>query len=132
MYLHEIVWFSCKSIIIIDVVCIPLIIYFFLVGFLADIEALTYAFGILLIFITLLSIIIRMILLYRKNLKMFFSIANGDGDVELSIYLDNDDWVIENISRKTINRIKLSEIKSLTTTKNLIIAKTSLGLILSL
>lgn len=58
---------------------------------------------------------------------MLFSIANVDGDVESSIYLDNDDLVMENISRKTINRIRLSEIKSLTITKNLIIAKTSLG-----
>lgn len=127
MYLHEIVWFSCKPLIIIDVVCIPFILYFFLVGFLADKEALTYAFGILIIFIFVLLIIIRMILFYRKNLKMLFSIANVDGDVESSIYLDNDDLVMENISRKTINRIRLSEIKSLTITKNLIIAKTSLG-----
>lgn len=126
IYLHEMVWFSCKSIIILDVVCIPFILYFFLVGFLADKEALTYAFGILLLFIVLLLIIIRMILFYRKNLKMFFSIVNVDGDVESSIYLDNDELVMENISRKTINRIKLSEIKSLTTTKNIIFVKTSL------
>lgn len=130
MYLHELVWFSCKSVIIIDVICIPLILYFFLVGFLADKEALSYAYGILALFILFLIYIIRIILLYRKNLKMFFSIVNVDGDVESSIYLDNDDLVMENISGKTINRIKLSEIKSLTTTKNLIIAKTSLGQLL--
>ena len=127
MYLCEMIWFLCKPIIVIGLICIPLIIYFFLIGLFVDKEALFYGYGILGIFAILLLILIRMTFHCKRRLQYLFEFVNENGDIDFSISKDNDEFIIENLTRKIVNRIKVNEIKSVITTKKLVFVKIAIG-----
>lgn len=123
VYLKEIVKHSCKPLFISILILIPLIIYFLLVGYLADDEALRYGYGLLAIIIMIMIYIIRVIFACKKNMKLYFKKANSNGEIEYGIYLDNNEFVIENFTNKTINRICKSEIIKIKSTKRIIFIK---------
>ena len=123
-YSFDMLWFSCKPLIILNFAILPFMIFFLLVGIFSDKEAFNY-FGYLIVcFILSLAINIRMFFYYKKSNLMFFNTCDEDGNVEEIITLENDEYVINNTTNKTINRIKKNEIKYLYQTKNAIIIKT--------
>ena len=130
LYLKELVWFSCKPLFIILFVCFVPIIYFLLVGYLSDREALYYGYGILCLFLLSLFIIVRCYLFYKKNLKIIFSNTNSQGNIEYLISEENDEFIFENITNKTINRLKFNNIKLIQCYKTCIIIQTNLNQII--
>ena len=123
-YTLDMLWVSCKPLIIINIAIVPFMIYFLLVGIFSDKEAFNDFVRLIICFILLLAIIIRWFFYYKKINLMFFNTCDEDGNVKELITLENDEYVINNITHKTINRIKKNEIKSITQTKRAIIIKT--------
>ena len=60
----------------------------------------------------------------QKNLKIYFNQTNSRGEIDFNIYLEDKEYVIENVTTKTSSRIKIDEIKVLTKSKNCIFLKT--------
>ena len=123
-YTLDMLWVSCKPLIIINIAIVPFMIYFLLVGIFSDKEAFNDFVRMIICFILLLAINIRWFFYYKKINLMFFNTCDEDGNVKELITLENDEYVINNITHKTINRIKKNEIKSITQTKRAIIIKT--------
>jgi hypothetical protein len=124
-YLKEMLLALYKSLMIIELIFIPFIIYFFLVGFFVNKEAFLYGCSILGIFVINLLKILKMFILFKKNLKIYFKDINNKGEIEFSIYLEYEEYVIENITTKKTGRIKKDEIKFITKSKNCIFIKTT-------
>ena len=124
IYLKEMIWVLCKPLIIIEFIFLPFIIYFFLVGFLDDKEALIYGGCMLGIFAVLMLKILKTLILCKKNLKIYFNQTNSRGEIDFNIYLEDKEYVIENVTTQTSSRIKIDEIKVLTKSKNCIFLKT--------
>ena len=123
-YTLDMLWVSCKPLIIINIAIVPFMIYFLLVGIFSDREAFNDFVRLIICFILLLAISIRWFFYYKKINLMFFNTCDEDGNVKELITLENDEYVINNITHKTINRIKKNEIKSISQTKRAIIIKT--------
>ncbi len=123
-YSFDMLWASCKPLIILNFAILPFMIFFLLVGIFSDKEAFNYFCHMIICFILSLAINIRMYFYYKKSNQMFFNTCDEDGNVEEIITLENDEYVINNTTQKTINRIKKSEIKSIIQTKKAIIIKT--------
>jgi hypothetical protein len=123
-YTLDMLWVSCKLLIIINIAILPFMIYFLLVGIFSDKEAFKDFVRLIECFILLLVINIRMFFHYKKINLMFFSTCDEDGNVKELITLENDEYVVNNITHQTINRIKKNEIKSISQTKRAIIIKT--------
>ena len=123
-YTLDMLWVSCKPLIIINIAIVPFMIYFLLVGIFSDKEAFNDFVRLIICFILLLAISIRRFFYYKKINLMFFNTCDEDGNVKELITLENDEYVINNITHKTINRIKKNEIKSISQTKRAIIIKT--------
>ena len=123
-YTLDMLWVSCKPLIIINIAIVPFMIYFLLVGIFSDREAFNDFVRLIICFILLLAISIRWFFYYKKINLMFFYTCDEDGNVKELITLENDEYVINNITHKTINRIKKNEIKSISQTKRAIIIKT--------
>lgn len=126
-YLWEKLWFSFRAYIVIGVMCFISMLFFFLVAFFDDKEAFIYAFELLGLFIIIILFLVGVIIHYKKTLKNFFADANSEGNIELSISFDNDELVIENLSRKTVSKIRQREIKSVSTLGNAIFIKTTIS-----
>ena len=112
-YSFDMLWASCKPLIILNFAILPFMIFFLLVGIFSDKEAFNYFCHMIICFILSLAINIRMYFYYKKSNQMFFNTCDEDGNVEEIITLENDEYVINNTTQKTINRIKKSEIKSI-------------------
>lgn len=123
-YSFDMLWVSCKPLIILNFAILPFMIFFLLVGIFSDKEAFNDFVRLMICFILSLAINIRMFFYYKKSNLMFFNTCDEDGNVEEIITLENDEYVINNTTQKTINRIKKNEIKSLYQTKRAIIIKT--------
>lgn len=124
MYSFDMLWTSCKPLIILNFAILPFMIFFLLVGIFSDKEAFNDFVRLIICFILSLAINIRMFFYYKKSNLMFFNTCDEDGNVEEIITLENDEYVINNTTHKTINRIKKNEIKSIIQTKKAIIIKT--------
>ncbi len=130
MYLHEWAWFLCKPWIIFCIVCIAPILYFTIVGFICDRHMLSYAVGISLFCVIVICQIFVERFKYKKMLLEFFESANTDGFVEMSVRLEGGEYVIENLTKKTVVRIKKNKIQMMRFLKNCIFIRTSLGAVL--
>ena len=129
-YRNDVFWFLCKPLFITEIVCIPFIVYFLIVGFLSDEEALIYAFYILALFAIIFLIIIAQLFSTNKILISSFNEINQDGNIDFSIEFNDDEYLIENITLKTRNRLKKKDIKKLHFSKKTIIIKTELNQLL--
>ena len=122
-YAWESVLFVLKPLIIVGVICIPLTVFFLIVEYLPNKEPLGYGYGLLLVLLAVVLIVVRVFFSYKKTLKLFFRDADTDGNVELTICIDNDEYVIENVSSKTVNRIKKSDVKKVKALKKCVFIK---------
>ena len=123
LYLKEMIWFVLKPLIIFGIICLFLSGYFYI--------AKTYtgktALGVLILVIIIeVPIVVRSYFYYKKILKAFFNDTDAEGNVELTITLTDDEFVIENLSRKSIGKIKKSEIKTIKASKKCIFIKTTM------
>ena len=71
-----------------------------------------------------------MLFILQKNLKIIFSNTNSQGNIEYLISEENDEFVFENITNKTINRLKFNNIKLIQCYKTCIIIQTNLNQII--
>lgn len=71
----------------------------------------------------IIILIIRMLFYYKSNLKKYFSNADQFGNIEYVISKNDDEYVLEDITNKNINRIKTKDIKFIKFSKNLIFIK---------
>ena len=65
----------------------------------------------LVVVVVVILVVARMYFYYKKTLKLFFRDADMNGDIELTILFDNEEYVIENLANKTVSRIKKADIK---------------------
>ena len=56
-----------------------------------------------------------------------FESANPDGSVDVAISVDGEEYVIENLNKKTVSRLEKKKIRTIRYSKNLIFIKTSIG-----
>lgn len=126
-YLLEMVWFSFKPLIILAIICIILFLGFLFATFIFDKGFLTYAYISLVFFLIFLLYPVEAVFIYKRVLDSFFEDSNADGDIESSISLDNDELLIENLSRKTVSKIKLCEIKRVKVIGKTIFIKTKVN-----
>ena len=106
IYLKEFFWLKFAPIIALAIICIPFVIFILFVGIFSDREAFKTGAVVLIIFIWALLVIIRMLLYCKKFFKRYFENANVNGDFEYIISINNDEYAIENITKKTVDRIK--------------------------
>ena len=130
IYLHECTWFLWKPWIIFCIVCIVPILYFTIVGIVVDRHMLSYAVGISLFCLIIIIMMLRVRSVYKKMLLEFFESANPDGSVDMSISVDGGEYVIENLTKKTVIRIKKNKIQMMRLLKNCIFIRMSLGEVL--
>lgn len=130
MYLHELTWFVCKPFIILCIVAIPPILYYIIVGILAERRLISYAVWCSIFVLVMLLIVLRVRSVYKKVLSEFFESANPDGFVEMSVRLEGGEYVIENLNKKTVSRFDKKNMRSIRFSKNCIFIKTSLGAVL--
>lgn len=126
-YLHDLISLSCKKIIIIAIICFLLSSYFILVGIFYDKEAFMYGFGLIMIDIILLIVLIRVVLYYKKNLSYMFKFVNSNGELEYTLSKENSQYILENLTRKTVTRINLDNIKLIAVKKGIILIKMKVG-----
>lgn len=128
-YAWESVWFALKPLIAIGIICVPIALYCFIVGciigFSTDRSMLNTGISMWTVLVFDLIIVARMFFLYKKTLKAFFRDANSDGDVESTISFDGNEYVFENLSKKTVNRLKKSDIKRVEALKKCVFIKTA-------
>lgn len=126
-YLYNLIWLFCKTYIVIAIVLFLLSVFFILVGFLDDKEALMYGIGLIMIDIILVLIVIRVALYCKNNLAYMFKFVNNNGELEYTLNKDDSQYVLENLTRKTIVRINFDNIKTIVKTKRLILIKVKIG-----
>lgn len=124
--IRELTLYLCKPLMIINIILMPFILYFFLIGLFVDGEAFMYGIGILLIFIILLIIMFGVYFLYKISDKKIFEL-NSNKDIEYSICFYDGKYMIENINKKTINKVSSKNIKKIKVLKNIIFIKSSFG-----
>ena len=75
-YTWETVYFVSKPLIVIGIICIPLIVYFFVVGNLPNPNKELLRYGYTLLFLLVIMIIngIRLYFYYKKNLKFYYAL----------------------------------------------------------
>ncbi len=122
-YSNELVWFVCKPLIVTLFICCLLVAYFLLAGYLYDNKALRYGYWMIGVVAFIIILIIRMLFYYKSNLKKYFSNADQFGNIEYVISKNDDEYVLEDITNKNINRIKTKDIKFIKFSKNLIFIK---------
>lgn len=136
VYAWESTWFALKPLIISGIFFVPIALYFLIIcciiGFSTDKETLEYGIGSWLLVFLVLIVVARWFFFYKKNLKAFFRDANSDGDVELSISFDGNEYLFENLSNKSVGRLKKSEIKRVEDLKKCVFIKTTLGQVIFL
>lgn len=126
-YTWETVWFGLKKLNIIGIVFVPVVFTLLFLGIFVNKNVFTYlplAFFILLIFVL---IYIRMYFYYKKCLKSYFKDANSDGDIELTISYNDNEYRIENLSNKTVAAIKKADIKTVKVMKKAVFIKTAMN-----
>lgn len=125
-YTWETVYFVSKPLIVIGIICIPLIVYFFVVGNLPNPNKELLRYGYTLLFLLIIMIInsIRLYFYYKKNLKFFFRDADFNGDIEVTISCEGDEYIIENRSGKCSNRLRKTDIAKIRVMKKCVFIKT--------
>ena len=126
-YLRETIWFLCKPWIILCIVAIPPILYYIIVGILAERRLISYAVWCSIFVLVMLLIVLRVRSVYKKMLLELFESANPDGSVDVAISVDGEEYVIENLNKKTVSRLEKKKIRTIRYSKNLIFIKTSIG-----
>ncbi len=130
LYAWETTWFVAKVYIAIGIVCIPLIIYQFVIGIFIDKDALGYGVTLLILLVIIILIIIRMYFYYKKNLNLYFRDADSNGDVEGTVSAGDDEYVMENLSGKSVCRLRKNDITKTKVTKNCLFIKTNANVVI--
>ena len=123
-YAWEAVWFVLKPLIIIGIICVPLTIFFLSIENLPSKGPLGYGYMLLVVVVVVILLVARMYFYYKKTLKLFFRDADMNGDIELTILFDNEEYVIENLANKTVSRLKKADIKKMKVLKKCVFIKT--------
>lgn len=71
IYTKEIFWFIGKHFVIFEIICIPIIIYYFLVGFLADKTVLPRGYFVLALFVFMLVVLIFTVVFCKRVISTF-------------------------------------------------------------
>lgn len=116
IYTKEIFWFIGKHFIIFEIICIPIIIYYFLVGFLADKTVLPRGYFVLALFVFMLVVLIFTVVFCKRVISAFFKDTNGE--VELTVSIDKSELIVENKTKKIVNKFEIKDIKSKKITPN--------------
>lgn len=130
LYAWETTWFVSTVYIAIGIVCIPFIIYQFVIGIFVNKDALGYGVTLLILWALIILIVIRTYFYYKKNLNLYFRDADSNGDVEGTVSVDGDEYVMENLSGKSIGRLRKTDIKKTKVTKNCLFIKTNANVVI--
>src|SRR5574344_2393687 len=88
-----------------------------------DKDSLKYFYIYVLLIIFFLSGMIKTFLAIRKMVNDHFEVVNKDGDIEYSLYKDGNEFVIVNITRKTVGRILIEDIQRVSVFKDAVFIK---------
>ena len=123
MYCIESIKILCKPAIILSLIALPLSVYYLVVGYVVDSEALILGYSSLVIFAeSIIYITVTAIRVKSRLLKSFKeSIKNGMS--EFNITFVDDTYIINNISMGVETKIKKEEIKKIRKTKKIIMVK---------
>lgn len=111
LYLNEITKLASKIPIILSAIFTPLAIFFLLVGYLNDKEALIFGYSSLMISVIAVFLILRIRFVLKRPLKKSFEDANENGDLEFTIELDADVLIVNCLNTGTISKQKKADIK---------------------
>ena len=125
IYTLEATWFVLKPLIIIGIICIPFALFFLLVGIFVDKESIAYGSCVFYVLLFSILIVLRVYFHYRKVLKAYFRDANSDGNIELTISYNDNEYQIEAFSNKTVSTIKKTDIKAVKVMKKCVFIKTT-------
>lgn len=116
-YVVEYFLYFFKKIIVVEIICFPFLVYFFLIGILVDNEALIYAFSILIVFVVLFIRMTIGISQIKTSLNIYFRKADDDGNIYLTLSFSEDLFSIENLNNKNIINFKLIDISCIKISK---------------
>jgi len=109
---REILNQSLKHFIIAEFILLPITIFFFIVGCIYhDIETINIGYYIFYPLLLLLIYIFRTKYAYVRELNKTTNLQIDERVIKVSIYLDDDQFVIENHTLKTIKRFRKNDIK---------------------
>ena len=89
-----------------------------------------YAYISLFVLILLLLYVVRVYFYYKKNLKLYFRDADSDGTVEVTVSREGDEYIMENLSGKSVSRLRKTDIKKTKVTKNCLFIKTNANVVI--
>lgn len=132
VYAWETTWFVLKPFIIFGFILIPFTVYCFVTGNIPEhnIATLRNAYMSLFVLILLFLYVVRVYFYYKKNLKLYFRDADSDGNVEVTISCEGDEYLFENLSAKSVNRLRKTDIKKTKVTKNCLFIRTKTNLVI--
>ena len=70
--------------------------------------------------IFMLIVILRLFFYYVRGFKHSFDSNENNDEMIYAIYKEEDEYVLNNITRKTVGRVKIKDIKSIRSSKNYI------------
>lgn len=132
VYAWETTWFVLKPFIIFGFILIPFTVYCFVAGNIPEhnVEILRYAYISLFVLVLLLLYVVRVYFYYKKNLKLYFRDADSDGNVEVAVSCEGDEYIMENLSGKSLSRLRKTDIKKTKVTKNCLFIRTKTNLVI--
>lgn len=68
----------------------------------------------------MLIVILRLFFYYVRGFKHSFDSNENNDEMIYAIYKEEDEYVLNNITRKTVGRVKIKDIKSIRSSKNYI------------
>ena len=132
MYCIESIKILCKPAIIISLIAFPMSVYFLVIGFVVDSEALVLGFSSLgIVAVSIINIIANATILKSRLSKLFKEIMKN-GISESNITFVDDTYIINNINTGVETRIKKEEIKKIGKTKKIIMVITQTNAVLLL
>ena len=132
LYAWETTWFVLKLFIVIGFLLIISIVYLFVTSkiFEPKRELIGYGYTLTAILIIMIVHVVRVYFYYKKNLNLYFRDADPNGDVELTVSVGGDEYVIENLSGKSVFRLRKTDIKKTKVTKNCFFIKTNTNVVI--
>lgn len=109
--------------IIITAVFLPLGICFLIIGFIINKEMLIFGFAFLIYLILFSLVILICALIIKNNISKYFKKNSVDGVIEYQIDLQNDAYIIIDLTNNTKSVLKKCDIKKITILKHSILIK---------